>query len=267
VALEILRPSDAANLSRIWIKPLAGGPTQLVSSENRAAFGAVWMPGSRDLLYASEAGSAIYRRRADGSGGAELVTRTSRAVLEMTLPSDGKTIVFRGEARGERRRELLKIRPGTDTTATPLFANAGGEWSPAFSPDGRWLAYVSTESGRAEVYARPFPDVDTKRVQISVEGGSSPHWNPAGGELFFLSARGDMMAARVTTTPTLVVGSVDRLFTPIGFQGGAGYLLYQVSPDGKRFLMLDITASSGAVSERVVVVQNFAAELQRLLPR
>jgi eukaryotic-like serine/threonine-protein kinase len=267
VALEILRASDAANLSRIWVKHLSGGPTQLVSGENRAAFGAVWMPGGRELMYASEGGSAIYRRRADGSGGAELVARTSRPVLEMTLPPDGKTIVFRGERRVEKRRELLKIRPGTDTIATPLFAKDGGEWAPALSPDGKWLAYVSTEGGRAEVYVRPFPDVDAKKVQISVEGGTSPHWNPSGGELFYLSTRGDMMAARVSMTPTLGVSSVDRLFTPIGFQGSAGNLLYQVSPEGKRFLMLDITASAGAVSERVVVVQNFAAELQRLLPR
>ena len=265
VALEVFRSSDAANLSRVWVKPLAGGPTQLVTSESRPAYGPVWMPGGKDLLYASEL--AIYRRRADGSGAAELQARSPRAALEMTLHPDGKTIVFRGEAQGPRRRELLTIRAGGDTLATPLFANAGGEWGPALSPDGRWLAYVSTESGRAEVYVRPFPAVDSRKVQLSVDGGGAPRWNPVGGELFYVSLRGDLMAVRVQTSPTLVVGPGTRLFTPIGFQGGGGSLLYQVSPDGKRFLMLDITASGGAAGENLVVAQNFASELRRRLPR
>jgi serine/threonine-protein kinase len=265
VALEMFRSSDAANLSRVWVKRLTGGPTQLVTSENQPAYGPVWMPGGKDLLYASDL--AIYRRRADGSGDAELHARSSRSVLEMTLHPDGKTIVFRGEGQGTRRRELLTIRAGGDTLATPLFANAGGEWAPALSPDGRWLAYVSTESGRAEVYVRPFPAVDTRKVQLSVDGGGAPRWNPLGGELFYVSLRGDMMAVRVQTSPTLVVGSGTRLFTPIGFQGGGGSLLYQVSPDGKRFLMLDITASGGPAGENLVVAQNFASELRKRLPR
>jgi len=268
VALEIMRPADASNLSRVWVKRLAGGPTQLVTSESRASRNPVWMPDGRDLLYTPEDGSTIYRRRADGSGSAETVARVSRAALGMTLHPDGKTLVFRGEAIAGRRRELLQVRLGADSAPTPLLATAGGEWSPVFSPDGRWLAYVSTESGRAEVYVRPFPDVDARKVQISVDGGAAPRWNPSGGELFYLSAAGDMMTARVVTTPTLSVAGVTRLFTPLGFQGGNGALLYDVSPDGRRFLMLDITASpANASSERLVVVQNFATELLKRLPR
>ena len=274
VALEIFRPADAANLSRVWVKRLAGGPTQLVTSENRASRNPVWMPNGRDLLYTLEDGSAIYQRRADGSGAAEPMTRVSgvslvsRAALDMTVHPDGKTLVFRGEAIAGRRRELLQVRLGSDSVPRPLLAEAGGEWAPVFSPDGKWLAYVSSESGRAEVYVRPFPEAEARKVQVSVEGGDAPRWNPSGGELFYLSAAGDMMSARVVTTPTLSVTGVTRLFTPLGFQGGRGALLYDVSPDGQRFLMLDITAApTDASSERLVVVQNFAAELMKRLPR
>ena len=267
VALEILSPADAANLSRVWVKRLAGGPTQLVTSENLSSYEPTWTPNGRDLLFASDEGGAIYRRRADGSGSAERVAVVPNGTLGMALHKDGKTLVVRGEAAGTRRRELLKVRLGTDSAPTPLLATSGGESSPAFSPDGRWLAYVSSETGQAQVYARPFPDVEARKLQISTDGGTAPRWSQAGGELFYISAAGDMMAARVETVPTLKVTGTVRLFTPLGFQGGNGSLLYDVSPDGRRFLMLDITAApTNAASERLVLVQNLVAELTRRMP-
>ena len=268
VALEILRPADAANLSRIWVKRLGGGPTQLVTSENRSSYEPTWTPDGRDLLFNSDEGAAIYRRRADGSGSAELVARVPNGALGMALHKDAKTLVVRGDAVATGRRQLLKLRLDTDSVPTPLLATPGDETNPAFSPDGRWLAYVSSETGRSEIYVRPFPDVDARKVQISSEGGAAPRWNPAGGELFYISAAGDMMAARVETAPTLKLTGVDRLFTPQGFQGGNGALFYDVSPDGRRFLMLDITAApTNAASERLVLVQNLATELTRRLPK
>jgi Tol biopolymer transport system component/tRNA A-37 threonylcarbamoyl transferase component Bud32 len=267
VALEILRPADAANLSRIWVKRLGGGPTQLVTSENRSSYEPTWTPDGRDLLFDSDEGAAIYRQRADGSGSAERVAVVPNGALGMALHKDGKTLVVRGDAVAGRR-QLLKVRLGTDSLPTPLLATAGDEVYPAFSPNGRWIAYVSSETGRAEVYVRPFPDVDSRKLQISTGGGAAPRWNPAGGELFYISGAGDMMAARVETAPTLKLSGVVRLFTPQGFQGGNGALFYDVAPDGRRFLMLDITAApTNAASERLVVVQNLAAELSRRLPQ
>jgi serine/threonine-protein kinase len=177
-------------------------------------------------------------------------------------------MIVRGEAVAERRRELLRLRLGTDSVPTPLLATSTGETSATFSPDGKWLAYVSTETGKAEVYVRPFPDVNARLIQVSPDGGAAPAWNPAGGELFYISAAGDMMAAKLAPGADFAVRSVDRLFTPLGFQGGNGALLYAPSPDGTRFLMLDITATpQDARGERLVVVQNFATELLKRVPR
>ena len=270
VALEVRSPTDPATLSRIWVKRL-GGPTQLVTSENRSTYEPTWTPDGRYLLFNSDEGASIYRRRADGSGSAELVAQVPSGGLRMALHKDGKTLVVRGDLGAPSRRQLLRIRLGIDTVPMPLLAAPGDERSPAFSPDGRALAYASSESGRSEVYVRPYPQVESGKQQVSIEGGDSPRWNPAGGELFFLSASGDIMAARLETAPTLKVGRVTRLFTPLGFQGliGLGQEgLFDVTPDGQRFLMLDLTAApASGERERIVMVQNFATELRNRLPR
>ncbi len=264
IALTLQRPNDASG-SRIWVKRLGGGPTQLVTSENKNTFSPVWTPDSRDLLYASSDGATIRRRHADGSGSAELVAHVPSGALMFAVHPDGKTLVLHGEATAQRRRGLLRFRIGSDSVPVPLLATTTGESFPAFSPDGKWLAYTSSESGRDEVYVRPFPDVDARKVLISIDGGKLPRWNPAGGELFYLSAAGNIMAAQVQTVPTLTVTKLDRLFTPIGFQFTGLGTVYDVSPDGRRFLMLSIAADDSA--ERLVVVQNFTAELRKRLPR
>ena len=268
VALELSRPSDPTNASRIWVKPLGGGPIQLVTSDlatsdDRDSFGPGWAPDGRSLLYLTDRGKSIYRRRADGSGPAELVARVPQGAFGMALNPDGKTLVVRGDVVG--RGGLLKIRLGVDSVPVPLSASGREESAPAFSPDGKWLAYISRESGKDQVYVRPFPDVDARKLQISVDGGRSPHWNPAGSELFYLGPAGEMMAVRLETVPALKVAGTSRLFTAQGFLGGGGgAVLYDVSRDGGRFLMLDITAApANAASERVVLVQDFAAELAK----
>ena len=268
VAMEILRPTDASSFARISVTSLTGGPAQLVTNGGVSSYNPVWTSNGRELYYVSDEGAAIYRRRADGSGTPERVARMVSGGLWLTLHPDGQTMIVRGEAVAERRRELLRLRLGTDSVPTPLLATSTGETSATFSPDGKWLAYVSTETGKAEVYVRPFPDVNARLIQVSPDGGAAPAWNPAGGELFYISAAGDMMAAKLAPGADFAVRSVDRLFTPLGFQGGNGALLYAPSPDGTRFLMLDITATpQDARGERLVVVQNFVTELRTRMSR
>jgi hypothetical protein len=117
------------------------------------------------------------------------------------------------------------------------------------------------------VYVSPFPDVDAGKVQVSADGGTAPRWNARGGELFFLSAAGDMMVARVRAAPTFVISEVVRLFSASGFASDGTSAIYDVSPDGQRFLMLDIGTQADASRGRLVIVRNFAAELTGRVPR
>jgi eukaryotic-like serine/threonine-protein kinase len=266
VALVMERASDAASLSRIWIASIGGGPLQLVTTENRSARTPVWSADGRSLIYVSEEGTTIQRRRTGGGGDAELLATVPRGVIGLTAHHSGSSMVLLGEDAGERRRELLDLQLAGDRVPTALGILAGANIEPpSLSPDGQWLAYVSPLSGRDEVYVSPYPAVAAGRVQISANGGGAPRWNPRGGELFHLSDDGAVVAVRFTTTDGFRVVATERLFSLQGFLGGGGRAFYEPAPDGQRFLMLNIGDASG--ESRPVLVQNFTAELRARVPR
>jgi hypothetical protein len=141
--------------------------------------------------------------------------------------------------------------------------------SPKFSPDGRWLAYCSNESGKAQVYVQAFPGPGAK-IQVSNDGGTDPVWIRAGGELCFRN--GDqMMAVSVSTTPTFAAGRPQMLWAGHYSHGmsascgpaGATSSNYDVTADGRRFLMIKDEAPDAASSRQLVVVLGWADELTR----
>ncbi len=142
-----------------------------------------------------------------------------------------------------------------------------GSWT-EFSPDGRYLAYQSDESGRFEVYVRPFPEVDRDRWQISTAGGAHPAWARSGRELFYLDASSTLTAVPIKASgSTFSAGKPAKVFdakysTPFPPRQ------YDVSPDGQRFLMLKDSAGGDpdATPASMVVVLNWFEELKRLLP-
>jgi eukaryotic-like serine/threonine-protein kinase len=266
VALVMERQSDVTSLSRIWIASMGGGPLQLVTTENLSARTPVWSADGRSLVYVSEEGTKIQRRRTGGGGEAEILAIVPRGVVGLTAHPSGSSIVLLGEDSGERRRELLDLQLESDRVPTTLGITAGPNIEPpSLSPDGRWLAYVSPLSGRDEVYVSPYPEVAAGRVQISGNGGGAPRWNPRGGELFHLSDDGAVVAVRFATTDGFRVLETERLFSLQGFLGGVSRTFYEPAPDGQRFLMLNIGDASG--ESRPVVVQNFTAELRARVPR
>jgi eukaryotic-like serine/threonine-protein kinase len=265
VAME--RPSDLSNFARIWVTAMGGGPLQLVTSENRGARAPLWSADGRSLVYLSDEGTTIYRRRADGSGAAELLATVPRGITSLTLHPSGLSIVFRGQDSGDRRPELLDLRLDGDGTPRPLIDGEVLNSEPSFSPDGRWLAYVSSSTGRDEVYVRPYPDVDASLVQVSGDGGGAPRWNRAGGELFYVNDAGAVVSVRYTATDGFRVTGTEQLFTPQGVRGGGNRIMYDPAPDGQRFLMLDIGEGAAGGESRPVMVQNFIAELRSKVPQ
>ena len=153
-----------------------------------------------------------------------------------------------------------------DRAATTLFGDGFQERNAVISPDGRWLAYNSIESGRNEVYVRPFPDVDDGRWQISTTGGEWPLWNPVDNELFYRAPTG-IMAVLYETEPTFTPGTPTQLLEERTDSGGTRKMA--VSPDGQRFLLLaEVDESSDAeiAQQQFVIVQNWFTELERLVP-
>ena len=137
------------------------------------------------------------------------------------------------------------------------------------SPDGRWIAYDSDESGQFEIYVRPYPDAYAGgRWQISSGGGKQPLWSRDGRELFYRDFDGALLAASVTLTPTFAPGPVVKLFENANYFGSGSSIsgrTYDLSLDGSRFLMIKQEATAGEAAALVVVL-NWFEELKRLVP-
>src|SRR5690348_4195400 len=113
------------------------------------------------------------------------MARLDRAAQEVTWSPDGHWLVLRTDNGTAGAGDLVGVRVGGDTTPVPLVATGFTEQEPAISPDGRWLAYASNESGANEVYVRPFPATTAARWQVSTGGGEAPRWSSDGRELYF----------------------------------------------------------------------------------
>ena len=140
--------------------------------------------------------------------------------------------------------------PALSLVSAGTFNAIGGR----VSPDGRWIAYMSDESGRWEVYVRPFPSTALAKRQVSVNGGLVPAWSHDGREIFFQSPTGHMMAAEVQAGTSFTVGALHDLFEITGMVSGTLGAYFDVSPDGRRFLM--IRNSERARPDQLVVVEN-----------
>ena len=158
------------------------------------------------------------------------------------------------------------MRPGIDTIPVPLVVTESDEQAPAVSPDGRWLAYLSDETGRNEVFVRPFPDTDRGKWQISEGGARAPLWAHNGRELFYMSADRDMMVAEIQAGPPFSVGQrrvlfrVDQRYAMSVVTGG-----YDITADDQRFLMRRLavgTDDEAGDTRRLILVQNWFEELK-----
>jgi serine/threonine-protein kinase len=226
----------------------------------------VWTPDGKRVAFSAQRGSAenIYWQAADGSGAPEPLTDIpSGSIAPHAFSPDGTLLLFT-ETADPRNISLLKL--AGERKPEPLLQTSYNEATPQISPDGRWLAYESNESGRAEVFVRPFPDVNAGRWQISTGGGTRPSWNSNGRELFYYIVPGTLMAVRIEPGSNFQAGSPVVVFEG-AYPAPLAGRQYSVSPDGRRFLMIKNAApGANAPPPQIIVVQNWFEELKRRVP-
>jgi Tol biopolymer transport system component len=224
-----------------------------------------WTPDGERISFRSnrEGAPNIYWQMADGSGRAERLSTGQQTQVPGGWSSDGQLLTFQ-EATAATGRDIWVLRL-SDRSAAPFLQTRAIEGAPRLSPDGRWLAYVSDESGRPEVYVQPYPGPGGK-WQISTDGGTEPVWNPAGPELFYRSGA-SMMVVSVATEGGFAAGRPAVLFAReyVNSQFPLTAVAYDVSPDGQRFLVVK-EEPTGAAPPHINVVVNWFEELTRLVP-
>ncbi len=201
---------------------------------------------------------------ADGSRAEErLLALTSAHHVHLgSWSSDGTTLAF-VVIPSDGLDEIWVFQPGRDPEPRPFLNAEARQASPAFSPDGRWLAYTSNRSGQFEIYIQPFPGRGGER-QVSTQGGMEPVWAPSGRELFY--RQGDrMMVVDVTTQPSLALGSPRLLFEGAYVSTPWPLTNYDVTPDGRSFVMVK-AGEQPLERNHINVVLNWFEDLKRLVP-
>ena len=260
----------------IWIKQLPDGPRSRLTFGEADDWMPSWGPEPGDITFTSDRDGNldVWVKSADGTGEPRLILDFERDIATYTWSPDREYLVIRtaGPRGSEGSRDIYAFRPGVDSVPQPLLAAPGyDEMYPQISPDGRWLAYQTTETDRHEIYVRPFPDVNGGRWQVSVDGGRNPMWSPDGTELFFQGPNREMMAVDVGGTGSFQAGTPRVLFEtePEWVWGDILGNIYDVTPDGERFVLaMQVDRNQGG-EERpdVILVNNFLQEIRARVSR
>jgi hypothetical protein len=240
----------------------------------------IWMPDGRSVIWSSTragGGPKLYKQAANGTGVAEQLSIGQGTHFATSVSSDGGTVLMFGtNYAGDGTFDISTLRL-TGTAAEPqgIVASPERDMGGELSPDGKWLAYHSYESGEPQVYVRPYPNVGGGRWQVSNRGGSRAAWSRNGRELFYLNLEGMLMSAAVqiaadgefsTALPVQILKTAYVLGrTTLGLDVRA----YDVAPDGQRFLMLkeDQRSADADVPPRMVVMLNWGEQLKARLPQ
>jgi serine/threonine-protein kinase len=258
---QIALARNGARGSQIWVKQLRTGAFSPISQELQDADRPVWTPDGRSVAFLATRDDhrRAWIRRADGSDSARVTGGFATEFDEIAFERSGRYTLLRSEGSAVGTRYLLVLEQGGDSIPRGLVRSRYDNFAPALSPDGRWLAYVSDESGNPEVYVRPFPSVDSAKFAVSIGGGVEPLWRRDGAELFFRNPRGDMYVVMVGPGRQFEHGAPRRLFSRPGMALQEFYRSYDVHPDGKRFLMLK---TGDAQARDLNVIFNWRPELQ-----
>ena len=269
----------------IWVWDiLHKTPTKLTFDKADDIF-PLWTPDGKRILFSSRRTQSIYEgiywKSADGIGEDELiVSKQDQAIMPWSFTSDGKILALHRYSVDPRLEVDIGMLPMEGNREMKMLLQEKHlELQPQISPDGRWMAYQSHESGKGEIFVRSFPDVTKGKWQVSTSGGNSPLWSPDGRELFYRS--GDTtIAVDVETGPAFKHGNPKILFRGMYLSGTVLKIVttpWDIHPNGKKFLMIKPPASAAGESAagkslaaapqpKIIVVTNWFAELKQRVP-
>ena len=267
--------------SQIWLYDLSRETLTRLTLEGNVNVGPVWSPDGKRIAFNSnkEGLANAFWLLADGGGGLERLNTSEYVQSPQSWSPDGQQLAFI-EIKPNTPTEVWVLRMGDPSLRSGQAPSAGSaqvrkaqlflqqtqftEEAPQFSPDGRWLAYISDESGRREVYVQPYPGPGGK-WQISTEGGREPVWNRNGRELFYRIGN-KMMAVDISTQPSFAAGKPRMLFEGQFALARGTSPNYDVSLDGQRFLMVKPAGQEQSAPSQINVVLNWFEELKRRVP-
>jgi len=258
VAAGRLREAD------IWIYDLERGTASRLTVDPGPDRAPIWTPDGRRIVYVNSE-SGISWVAADGAGASEVLIpkppRLRTSVWPNSFSPDGRRLVYQA---GDDGWNLYVFDLETAETAPLIDVEGYSQQAAAISPDGRWIAYESDETGRNEIWVRPFPDVDGGKWRISASGGRDPVWSPDSHELFFSLAGRPLQVVSIATAPSFSATTPKDLYSVDG--SVMAYSGYGISSDGGRFLMTRADESSRRGRPQITIVQNWFEELKRLVP-
>jgi Tol biopolymer transport system component len=241
----------------IWIYTIENGTRQRLRVGEGRATNPIWSPDADRVAFTSSTGAISWA--AANTGGPESLVAASNA-WPYFFSQDGKEFVF-GEFRPDMQSDIGMITVGGDAEPAWLLSTTDREENAEVSPNGRWMAYQSDETGQWEIYVRPFPDVDRDQILISNAGGRDPLWSRDGSELFYLEPVGAGGRAGDWRLMTIAIEEAGE----DSFRSGFAQRHYDVSPSGEKFLVIGGPGSAGERPE-FIIVENWFEELNRLVP-
>jgi serine/threonine-protein kinase len=256
----------AEGQEHLWIKTLGGGAPTRLTFGNQQNTTPTWTADGASVLstrFEGTRSATFFSKRVDGTSPERTLKTGDNWVIESETSRDGQWLVMR-EYRPGGKREIYARRVSGDTVERAVVATGTEDISPSLSPNGKFLAYASDESGNREVWVVPFPDPQGAKWQVSTNGGFEPLWSRDGREIFYVTPSRDLVVAEVSTSGAFSVGTRRVLFNVDAYRRHFTHRAYDVLPDNQRFVMI---RDVGPVAGELVMVDNWTSELVARLRR
>jgi Tol biopolymer transport system component len=255
-------PDPTSGTLDLWLYDIGRRVSRRITFDPRDDFDGVLTPDAIHVIFTSNRVGfpSLFMKAVDGSDDTPLTPSTGVAEFAEDISPDGRVLLFR-RISAERQNDIFTMELN-GKTIVPFAASQFNEVQPVFSPTGRWIAYVSNESGRYQVYIVRYPAGGGSRIQISADGGAQPTWRADEKELFFLAPGGRMMAVSIDTTGGVVKPGVPAHLFDVSIRPAQDEeRQYDVTRDGRRFLINSVPPNVRSIPMTVVV--NWQNDLER----